>query len=40
MVSKIFKSTVNNLLFFFVSVFFFFLSQTQVSISTFHIDHK
>ena len=32
MVSKVFKSTVNNLLFFF--------SQTQVSISTFCIDHK
>ena len=31
-VSKVFKSTVNNLLFFF--------SQTQVSVSTFRIDHK
>ena len=32
MVSKVFKSTVNNLLFFF--------PQTQVFIFTFHIDHK
>ena len=32
LVSKVFKSTVNNLLFFF--------SQTQVSISTFCIDHE
>ena len=32
MVSKVFKSTVNNLLVFF--------AQTQVSISTFRIDHK
>ena len=31
MVSKVFRSAVNNLLFF---------SQTQVSISTFHINHK